>query len=84
MQCLYINYMRYLITKTLQNETVGNILKLNPFYYIVNGYRESFIDHVGFYEHYWQTLYFWGFAIIICILGIFSFNKLSKPYADLL
>ena len=70
--------------KTLQDETIGKILRLNPFYYIVNGYRESFIDHYGFYEHYWQTLYFWVFTIIICALGIFSFKKLSKHYSDLL
>ena len=70
--------------KTLQDETIGKILRLNPFYYIVNGYRESFIDHYGFYEHYWQTLYFWVFTILICALGIFSFKKLSKHYSDLL
>lgn len=64
--------------------SVVKILKLNPFYYIVSGYRDCFINPMGFWEHPWQTLYFWCFALIIFILGAFMFKRLSKHYSDLL
>ena len=60
------------------------ILKFNPAYYIVSGYRDCFIGSVPFYNHLWMTIYFWAFTIVIFFLGLLSFKKLSKHYADLL
>ena len=41
------------------------ILKINPMYYIVEGYRDSLIHHIGFWEHPLQTVYFWAVVIIM-------------------
>lgn len=65
-------------------DAVMVILKCNPLYYIVMGYRESFIDKVGFWEHPGMTLYFWGFTVLICLLGVTVFKRLKVHFADVL
>lgn len=58
------------------------ILKLNPFFYIVNGYRDSFFGHTGFWEHPGLSLYFWGLAGICFVTGVFVFKNLRPHFAD--
>lgn len=60
------------------------ILKLNPMYYIVEGYRDSFINHVWVWERYNQTIYFWIVAIILFSIGTMIFRKLKVHFADVL
>lgn len=60
------------------------LLKLNPLYYIVMGYRESFIDKVGFWEHPGLTAYFWIFTGAVCVLGVTVFKRLKVHFADVL
>ena len=60
------------------------ILKINPVYYIVQGYRESFIYFVPFWQHPFQTLYFWIFALSIFIGGAYVFQKLKPQFPDVL
>ncbi|MGN0143721.1 MAG: ABC transporter permease [Clostridium sp.] len=60
------------------------IVKLNPMYYIVEGYRDTFINHVWFFERYFQTIYFWIFTSVIFILGTVIFRKLKPHFADVL
>lgn len=59
--------------------------KLNPMFYIVDGYRRSFL----FSEPFWgdqQVLgwYFWGVTLVILIIGVFLFRKLRPHFADVL
>lgn len=60
------------------------VLKLNPMFYIVEGYRDSFINHVWFWERYLQTAYFWSFTGIMFIFGAIIFKKLKPHFADVL
>jgi ABC-type polysaccharide/polyol phosphate export permease len=60
------------------------IVKLNPFAYIVNGFRDTFIDHAPFWSHYNMMIYFWVFTIFIYWLGNSAFNKLRPHFADVL
>lgn len=62
-----------------------NMVKLNPVYYIVEGYRESFIYHVWFWEgHYEMTAYFWAVTGVIFIFGAVVFRRLRPHFADVL
>jgi ABC-type polysaccharide/polyol phosphate export permease len=63
---------------------IQNILKLNPMYYIVKGYRESFIYFSPFWDHPYQTLYFWVVTIILFVIGAMIFKKLKPQFADVL
>ena len=60
------------------------IFKLNPMFYIVQGYRESFIYFSPFWRHPYQTLYFWVVAIIVLVMGALIFKKLKLQFADVL
>jgi lipopolysaccharide transport system permease protein/teichoic acid transport system permease protein len=70
--------------KFLTNKTL-NLIKLNPVYYIVEGYRESFIYKTWFWEkHYMLTLYFWGVTLFFFFLGAVVFRRLRPHFADVL
>lgn len=68
--------------KLLSDSTL-NIIKLNPVYYIVEGYRESFIYKTWFWEkHYMLTLYFWCLTAFFFFVGAAVFRKLRPHFAD--
>lgn len=66
------------------NEAVVSVLKLNPLYYIVQGYRETFISGTPFYNFDHMTIYFWIFTVLLLALGLFTFKRLKKHFPDLL
>ncbi len=65
-------------------EKVLLFLKLNPIYYIVEGYRNSLIYGKWFWNNTYMTVYFWIFTLICLILGTKIFEKLKIHFADVL
>jgi ABC-type polysaccharide/polyol phosphate export permease len=65
-------------------DSIQKWLKLNPMYYIVQGYRESFIYFCPFWHHPYQTLYFWAVAVLFFLSGAMIFRKLKPQFADVL
>ncbi len=63
-------------------EEYHTILKLNPLYYIANGYRECFVDKVWLWQHPKLSLYFWVVAIFVFIFGATFFRKLKPHFGD--
>lgn len=59
-------------------------LKLNPVFYIINGYREALIYKKWFWESWELTVYFWSVTLFIFILGSVVFKKLRPHFADVL
>lgn len=59
-------------------------LKLNPIFYIVDGYRKTFIFHEPFWNNYQWTIYFWSVTLVILLTGVFLFRKLRPHFADVL
>lgn len=60
------------------------ILKLNPMFYIVQGYRDSLLYHIGFYNYPTMTAYFWIVTILMFVFGTKIFKKLKVHFADIL
>jgi lipopolysaccharide transport system permease protein/teichoic acid transport system permease protein len=60
------------------------ILKLNPMFYVVQGYRDSFIYFCPFWSYPYLTLYFWTVTIILFVVGALIFQKLKPQFADVL
>ena len=60
------------------------IIKCNPMFYIVEGYRNSFIYHKWFWELGYTTIGFWVATCLIMFLGVFLFKKLRPHFADVL
>ena len=60
------------------------LMKLNPAYYITEGYRNCFMSGIWFWEYPRWTFGFWIFTGIIFILGAIIFLKLRPHFADVL
>ncbi len=67
-----------------EQSVLRQILKLNPMYYVVSGYRDTFLWKHWFFEHPLWTLYFWGFTAVCFLLGARAFKKLKIHFADVL
>lgn len=58
------------------------LLKFNPFFYLVEGYREVFY---GLSEITWlYTAYFWIFVVAIYLIGHFVYKRIHKEFADVI
>lgn len=60
------------------------VVSLNPFYYIVDGYRASLLYKTWFWQDMGVTLYFWAVTGLIFVAGALLFNRLRPHFADVL
>lgn len=60
------------------------IFKINPMYYITNGYRDAFINQQWFWDLGYTNLGFWLVTGAVVLLGVFLFKKLRPHFADVL
>ena len=60
------------------------LIGLNPFYYLVEGYRRAFLYDGWFWERPLLTAYFWGVALLLFFLGRTVFSKLRPHFADVI
>lgn len=65
-------------------ETIQFVLKLNPLYYIVQGYRNSFLSDGWIIYHWRMGIYFWVFTLAMLWLGSRLYNNLSQHFSDVL
>lgn len=56
----------------------------NPVYYIVNGYRDTFIAGVWFWERQSLTLYYFVVTFFCMALGALVFKRLRPHFGDVL
>lgn len=68
----------------MMSPSVQQWLKLNPLYYVVQGYRESFLDFVPFWHHPMYTVYFWCVTFATLLVGAYVFRRLKPQFADVL
>ncbi|QUW21216.1 ABC transporter permease [Sporosarcina sp. Marseille-Q4063] len=61
-----------------------NVVKVNPFHYIVQGYRDSFFYDVSFWEKPLYTLYFWVLVLVVFMLGNYLHKRLKPIFLDTL
>ena len=61
-----------------------NLLKINPFYYVVDGFRDALLTKEWFWEKEIWTIYFWLVSIAIFGVGVALFKKLKVHFADVL
>jgi len=60
------------------------IFKLNPMYYIVDGFRDALLGKVWFWDKPIWTCYFWIVVVLIFGAGVLVFRKLRVHFADVL
>lgn len=62
----------------------GAILKLNPMYYCVEGYRKSLIYRRGFWAEPFYTIYFWCIMLLLFGLATYMYKKLRPNFSDVM
>jgi len=63
-------------------KAVALIMKLNPFYYPIHGYRQAVLASPFGSDFALQTTYFWIVVIAIYFFGNWVFTKLSPAFGD--
>lgn len=58
--------------------------KLNPMYYVVQGYRDTILDKILFVNRLGETAYFWGVVVVLFALGTTVYRRLEPHFADML
>ncbi|KKK38784.1 Teichoic acid translocation permease TagG [Mesobacillus campisalis] len=61
-----------------------NLLKLNPLYYLIEGFRNTFLARQWFFEDWIYMLYFWVTVLLILFLGTFLHIRFRKKFVDYL
>ena len=68
----------------IMSESVQNIIRLSPLFYIVRGYRDCYVNRIWFWEYGSINLYYWLAVVGVLALGIHTFEKCKRHFADVL
>lgn len=68
----------------MQMGKIGILLKANPMYYCVEGYRNSLIYQQGFWEAPLYTLYYWCLMAVLFCMAVYMYRKLRPGFADVM
>ena len=63
---------------------IGTVLKLNPFYYIAAGYRDSMLTGDPFWMRPTLSVYFWVVTLTVFFVGLSFFKRLRPHFSDVL
>ncbi|MBO5797626.1 MAG: ABC transporter permease [Clostridia bacterium] len=66
------------------SDTVQKLLKLNPLYYFVIGYRDAFLGEAWFFERPMYTAYILCFILVMGLVTASLQKKLAPEFADVL
>lgn len=69
---------------TIKNKILKKFLKINPVTYLVNGYRNCFINKVWFWESPKTLLCFIAITMFLGILALWVYKRLRKEIPDVL
>lgn len=62
---------------------LSNVLKLNPLYYLIQGFRETLLENpIWFWSNITANLTFWGMVIIMFIVGSHIHMKFRNRFMD--
>lgn len=65
-------------------ESYRVLFMLNPMYYIVEGYRDTLINNIWFWERINLSIYYWLITAILFFAGALLFRKLRPHFSDVL
>lgn len=83
---LYITPVLWPISRFLDKSPgILIFIKLNPLYYLIEGYRAAFFGTEWYFITHWKyTLYFWVLVFILFIIGSSIHMKFRKYFIDYL
>lgn len=60
------------------------VMKLNPLYYVVEGYRDAFFYHKGIFAYGKNMLWFWAIVLVLFMIGSRLMYKYRHKFIDLI
>lgn len=81
---LYLTPILWPIDRLKAFPTVTLIVKANPIYYIVCGYRDAFFYHRGLMAYQNQMIAFWVITIVFFVIGSCMMYKFKRKIIDLI
>ena len=63
---------------------IKKLLRLNPFNFLVEGYKNCFINQTWFFEEPKRLLYFGIELLILILIGLWAYKKVRKEIPDVL
>ncbi|AQW22126.1 Teichoic acid translocation permease TagG [Lentilactobacillus curieae] len=60
------------------------ILQLNPFFYVINGFRQAMFGEGHFWQQGTLTIVFWGFVLFFLLVGSHLHYKFRSRFVDLI
>ena len=70
--------------ETITIPWLKKLLMINPVTFLVNGFRNCFINKIWFWEQPKRLMYFAIITFVLFLLGLWSYKKLRKDIADVL
>jgi teichoic acid transport system permease protein len=61
----------------------ARLMDLNPFSYIITGFRYTFFGQALFWQHWETTIFFWLLILLIAIIASHLHLKLRAKFIDL-
>lgn len=82
---LYLSGVLWPITLLADFPVMMNLMKLNPLFYLIQGYRATFFGD-GWYiiEHWQYSLYFWALVAVLFLFGSMLHVKFRRHFIDYL
>lgn len=65
-------------------QVVKNISQFNPFFFIVRGYRDTFVNDTPFWEYGLFNVFFWVIALVVFVFGKAFFERCQDHFADVI
>lgn len=59
-------------------------VKLNPLYYVMAGYRNSFLNDIPFWSDTYSMVYFWLFTGVVWTTGAFTYKRLRPHFGEVI
>ena len=82
---LYLSGVLWPITLLDDFPKLMNVMKLNPVFYLIEGYRAAFFGSEWYFITHWQySLYFWGLVIVLFMFGSMLHVKFRRHFIDYL
>jgi ABC-type polysaccharide/polyol phosphate export permease len=60
------------------------LIRLNPMFHIVEGYRRSFLHHSPLWSDWREAAFFWVFVLLVLVVGGVLFRRLKGEFAEVL
>lgn len=82
---LYLSGVLWPITQLSDFPAIMNLMKLNPLFYLIEGYRSALFGTDWYFITHWQySLYFWTLVIVLFLFGSILHVKFRRHFIDYL